>query len=181
MHHPSYQLPRVLAWSLAGGFDIWDFVPQPSRRWVVAWWYVLVKMHCFLFILHKNLVPGGQPISVMFESTMGSNAGGVGMVSTSIFIVGFRARPHTHALQWFIGASRAVCGRFLVLTSSSPWHRDALWTSCTTWIFARDKAITFREVFARVNYNFNDAPVNTPSRHCYSTPWPYLPWVQRCF
>jgi len=64
--------------------------------------------------------------------------------------------------------SSYVCGSLLLHLSSSTVFGTGMLcaisiccaASRATWSFARDKAIPFHEVFARVNHNFKDAPIN---------------------
>ncbi|TFK36093.1 amino acid transporter [Crucibulum laeve] len=104
-------------------------------------WSIPIGFICGLFFLLPIVftlpdiatllaVPGGQPIGVMFEMIMGSKGGGFGI--------------------WFIIFG---IGIFCAISISCAASR-------ATWSFARDRAIPFHSVFAKVNRSLGDVPLN---------------------
>ena len=87
VHNPSVQLPIALSWSIPIGFvtgvifllPILFTLPDVSTLLAGTRVDCLTLPLCLRFIIY--IVPGGQPIGVLFELIMGSRGGGFGMVS----------------------------------------------------------------------------------------------------
>jgi hypothetical protein len=87
VHNPSVQLPIALSWSIPIGFVTGVIFLLPILFTLPDIPTLLageLTVEVILSLCSKNvIVPGGQPIGILFELIMGSKSGGFGMVKTS--------------------------------------------------------------------------------------------------